>query len=46
MELGYGTFAEGAAYGWAAIALGIGSHSSLWSPYVIGQTIYIYGRPM
>jgi len=26
----------------AAITLGIGAHSSLWSPYVIGQTIYIF----
>jgi len=26
-------------FGWAAITFGIGPHSSLWSPYVIGQTI-------
>ena len=42
----YGTFAEGPPiFGWAAITLGIGQHSSLvfflslWLPYVIGQTI-------
>jgi len=29
-------------FGRAAITLGIGPHSSLWSPYVIGQTIYIF----
>jgi len=24
----------------------LASIDNLWSPYVIGQTIYIYGRPM
>jgi len=28
-------------FGWAAITLGIGPHSSLWSPYVIGRP-YIF----
>jgi len=29
-------------FGRAAITFGIDPHSSLWSPYVIGQTIYIF----
>ena len=29
-------------FGRAAIMLGIGPHSSLWPPYVIGQAIYIF----
>jgi len=29
-------------FGWAAITFGIGPHSSLWSPYGIGQTVYIF----
>ena len=29
-------------FGRATIRLGIGPHSSLWSPYVVGQTIYIF----
>ena len=29
-------------FGRVAITLRIGPHSSLWSPYVIGQTIYIF----
>ena len=29
-------------FGRATITLGINPHSSLWSPYVIGQTIYIF----
>ena len=40
----YGTFVEAPPiFGWAAITMGIGPHSSyghpMWSPYVIGQTI-------